>query len=158
MLPNSDSLTGYDEIQLSTALGHVTHLVQMLSVFLQVPNRYPVTVCSSRSRIIDHASQHEEVDTQRELVSSFLFSNKILKLTKFKLFHFLIEGFLCSQKAKTGCISNTPFICSIKISLSCAGSAAKVRLTLQLLFQICLLFCSIFEPHLRGSVSLLLFF
>ena len=100
MLPNSDSLTGYDEIQLSTALGHVTHLVQMLSVFLQVPNRYPVTVCSSRSRIIDHASQHEEVDTQRELVSSFLFSNKIFKLAKFQLFHFFKSRFPLFAKGK----------------------------------------------------------
>ena len=75
VLPSSDSLTGYDEIQVSTALGHVTHLVQMISVFLQVPNRYPMTVCSSRSRILDQASQREEVDAQREFVHLNLIVN-----------------------------------------------------------------------------------
>ncbi|EFX76963.1 hypothetical protein DAPPUDRAFT_321839 [Daphnia pulex] len=65
ILPNSDSFAGFDDIQLSVALGHVTHLVQMLSVFLQVPNRYPVAVFSSRSRIIDNVSQRE-ADAQKE--------------------------------------------------------------------------------------------
>ena len=57
VLPNSDSFSGCDDIQLSVALGHVTHLVQMLSVFLQEPNRYPVF--SSPSRIADHVSQRD---------------------------------------------------------------------------------------------------
>ena len=59
VLPNSDSFAGCDDVQLSVALGHVTHLVQMLSIFLQVPNRYAVSVCSSRSKIVDQASQRD---------------------------------------------------------------------------------------------------
>ncbi|XP_057376336.1 UV radiation resistance-associated gene protein-like [Daphnia carinata] len=65
ILPNSDCFVGCDDTQLSVALGHVTHLVQMLSVFLQVPNRYPVAVFSSRSRIADHVSQRD-ADAQKE--------------------------------------------------------------------------------------------
>jgi len=59
VLPNADAFTGCDDLQLSVALGHVTHLVQMLSIFLQVPNRYPMTVCGSRSHITDQASQRD---------------------------------------------------------------------------------------------------
>lgn len=65
ILPNSDSFAGCDDVQLSVALGHVTHVVQMLSVFLQVPNRYPVAVVSSRSRIVDQISLRE-TGAQRE--------------------------------------------------------------------------------------------
>ena len=72
VLPNSDSFSGCDDIQLSVALGHVTHLVQMLSVFLQVPNRYPVAVFSSRSRIADHVSQRD-ADAQKEYISLLKF-------------------------------------------------------------------------------------
>jgi len=65
ILPNSDSLTGCDDTRLSVALGHVSHLVQMISIFLQVPNRYPLSVWSSRSRIVDQVSQRE-LDSQKE--------------------------------------------------------------------------------------------
>ena len=64
-LPNSEQFGGCDEAQLSVALGHGAHVVHMMSIFLQVPNRYPVFVCSSRSRIMDQASQRE-LDSQRE--------------------------------------------------------------------------------------------
>ncbi|XP_067007488.2 UV radiation resistance-associated gene protein isoform X2 [Anabrus simplex] len=53
-LPNSEDFAGHDEVMISVALGFVTHVIQMISIFLQVPLRYPVIYFGSRSKIIDH--------------------------------------------------------------------------------------------------------
>ncbi|XP_023711583.1 UV radiation resistance-associated gene protein isoform X2 [Cryptotermes secundus] len=53
-LPNSEDFAGSDEVMISVALGFVAHLVQMISIFLQVPLRYPVIHFGSRSKIVDH--------------------------------------------------------------------------------------------------------
>ncbi|XP_049775657.1 UV radiation resistance-associated gene protein [Schistocerca cancellata] len=55
-LPNSEDFTGHEENTISVALGYVAHVVQMISVFLQVPLRYPIIHFGSRSKIVDHIS------------------------------------------------------------------------------------------------------
>ena len=59
VLPDSDCFVGCDDNQLSVALGYVAHLVHMISVLIQVPNRYPITVYSSMSRITDLITRKE---------------------------------------------------------------------------------------------------
>ena len=117
ILPNSDSLTGCDDTRLSVALGHVSHLVQMISIFLQVPNRYPLSVWSSRSRIVDQVSQRE-LDSQKELVI-------LTKLQSSPGNLLIVEypGFPCILKTRIDYISNTLCIYSTRTSLSCAGYA-----------------------------------
>lgn len=56
-LPNSEDFAGNDEVMISVALGFVAHLVQMISIFLQVPLRYPITHFGSRSKIVDHVAE-----------------------------------------------------------------------------------------------------
>ncbi|XP_050438446.1 UV radiation resistance-associated protein [Adelges cooleyi] len=55
-LPNSESFDGYNDIQLSVALGFVSHLTHMIAYFLDIPLRYPIHHEGSRSKIIDHIS------------------------------------------------------------------------------------------------------
>jgi len=55
-LPNSD-FAGCDEEQIAVALGFVTHVVFMLSKYLEIPLRYPVLPMCSRSVIRDNISQ-----------------------------------------------------------------------------------------------------
>ncbi|XP_014259994.1 UV radiation resistance associated protein [Cimex lectularius] len=57
-LPDSEDFDGKDELMISVALGFVTHLVQMMSFFLNVPTRYPMVHFGSRSKIIDHISEN----------------------------------------------------------------------------------------------------
>lgn len=64
-LPDSEDFQGHDEIQISVALGFVTHVIQMISIFLQVPLRYPVIHYGSRSRIVDQIAD-KIPDTERE--------------------------------------------------------------------------------------------
>jgi len=64
-LPNSEELGGSDDIQVSVALGFVSHVVQMLSIFLQVPLRYPLINFGSRSKIVDLISEKLS-DRERE--------------------------------------------------------------------------------------------
>ncbi|KAG8237879.1 hypothetical protein J437_LFUL017170 [Ladona fulva] len=52
-LPNSEDFGPRDEVMVSVALGYVAHAVQMISIFLHVPLRYPVLHLGSRSRIMD---------------------------------------------------------------------------------------------------------
>jgi len=56
-LPNSEDFAGNDEVMISVALGFVAHLVQMISIFLQVPLRYPIIHFGSRSKIVDHVAE-----------------------------------------------------------------------------------------------------
>ena len=56
-LPNSEDFAGHDEVMISIALGFVAHLVQMISIFLQLPLRYPVNHFGSRSKIVDHIAE-----------------------------------------------------------------------------------------------------
>lgn len=53
-LPNSEDFAGHEENTISVALGYVAHVVQMISIFLQVPLRYPIIHFGSRSRMVDH--------------------------------------------------------------------------------------------------------
>lgn len=55
VLPNSD-YSGYDEEQISTALGYVAHLTFMMSKYLEVPFRFPILPMCSRSHIKDEIS------------------------------------------------------------------------------------------------------
>lgn len=64
-LPNSEDFAGHDDLQISIALGFVTHIIQMISVFLQIPLRYPVIHYGSRSRIIDEITD-KIPDSERE--------------------------------------------------------------------------------------------
>lgn len=64
-LPNSEELSHADDISVSVALGFVAHLVQMVSIFLQVPLRYPIIHFGSRSKIIDHITE-KIPDRERE--------------------------------------------------------------------------------------------
>lgn len=64
-LPNSEELSNADDVSVSVALGFVAHLVQMVSIFLQVPLRYPIIHFGSRSKIIDHISD-KIPDRERE--------------------------------------------------------------------------------------------
>lgn len=54
ILPNSENFDGYQELDLSAALGFTLHLVQMISYIINVPLRYPVVHYGSRSKIVDH--------------------------------------------------------------------------------------------------------
>lgn len=63
-LPNSEDFAGHDDLQVSIALGFVTHVVQMISVFLQIPLRYPVVHFGSRSKIVDQITDIS--DSERE--------------------------------------------------------------------------------------------
>jgi hypothetical protein len=56
-LPNSEDFAGNDEVMISVALGFVVHLVQMISIFLQLPLRYPIIHFGSRSKIVDHVAE-----------------------------------------------------------------------------------------------------
>lgn len=56
-LPNSEDFAGHDEVMISTALGFVAHLIQMISIFLQLPLRYPINHFGSRSKIVDHIAE-----------------------------------------------------------------------------------------------------
>lgn len=55
-LPNSENYDGFNDVQLSVALGFVAHLTFMVSYFFDVPLRYPINICGSRSTITDHIS------------------------------------------------------------------------------------------------------
>ncbi|KAG5887925.1 hypothetical protein JTB14_003021 [Gonioctena quinquepunctata] len=55
-LPNSDVLADCSDTGLSVALGYIAHILIMISTFLQVPLRYPVTNYGSRSYITDNIS------------------------------------------------------------------------------------------------------
>ncbi|XP_071511679.1 UV radiation resistance-associated gene protein-like [Diadema antillarum] len=55
-LPNAESNmpSSKDDPTVPTALGHTSHLVLMISKFLQIPLRYPINYNGSRSTIHDH--------------------------------------------------------------------------------------------------------
>ncbi|KAJ3135217.1 hypothetical protein HK100_002944 [Physocladia obscura] len=55
-LPHSE-FTGANEERTSTALGWVAHLVALISLYLDVPLRYPMKPMSSRAMILDKISQ-----------------------------------------------------------------------------------------------------
>ncbi|XP_034406080.1 UV radiation resistance-associated gene protein isoform X2 [Cyclopterus lumpus] len=52
-LPNSEDFQAKDDGSLAVALGYTSHLVLMISCFLQIPLRYPVIHKGSRSSIKD---------------------------------------------------------------------------------------------------------
>ncbi|KAF6258716.1 hypothetical protein COO60DRAFT_1089462 [Scenedesmus sp. NREL 46B-D3] len=49
-----------EEARVAAALGYVAHMVQLLSIYLEVPLRYPLLPRSSRSSILDHAPSHHQ--------------------------------------------------------------------------------------------------
>lgn len=64
-LPNSEDFAGYNEVQISVALGFVAHLVEMIAYFLHIPPRYPILHAGSRSKVIDHIAE-KIPDKERE--------------------------------------------------------------------------------------------
>lgn len=52
-LPNFDSILSHNEVATSTALGHCSHLVYLLSQFLDIPLQYRVEYRGSRSLIYE---------------------------------------------------------------------------------------------------------
>lgn len=66
-LPDSESLSDNDDTALSVGLGYVAHVVQMCSIFLHVPLRYPVHHYGSRSKIYDYITD-KIPDKDREYV------------------------------------------------------------------------------------------
>lgn len=56
-LPSSGDYGGCDEEQIATALGYVCHIVFMISKWLNIPLRFPVTPMCSRSLIRDEIGQ-----------------------------------------------------------------------------------------------------
>ena len=46
----------FNDEHISTALGFVAHCVSLLSRWLDIPLRYPIDLCGSRSSIIDEIS------------------------------------------------------------------------------------------------------
>jgi len=56
ILPNSD-FTGCDEEVVSTALGYVCHMLDLVSRWLEVPMPYPLIPFGSRSLIRDEISE-----------------------------------------------------------------------------------------------------
>lgn len=53
-LPDSEQLDKSNETQVAVALGYVAHATNMIAHFLNVPTRYPILHCGSRSKVIDH--------------------------------------------------------------------------------------------------------
>ncbi|KAK3590632.1 hypothetical protein CHS0354_032128 [Potamilus streckersoni] len=53
-LPNSEDFQGQDETMVAVALGYTSHLLLMMSQFLDFPLRYPIDFQGSRSMIQDH--------------------------------------------------------------------------------------------------------
>ncbi len=62
-------VSGHDENQVAVSLGYTTHIVQMISEFLDVPLRYPMEHLGSRSQIRDHIIDKLS-DKEREYVHS----------------------------------------------------------------------------------------
>lgn len=63
-------MPGYDEIMLGVGLGFTCHLVMLISMFLDVPLRYPIEHRGSRSTIQDNIIDVLS-DKERELVVYF---------------------------------------------------------------------------------------
>ncbi|KAJ4442138.1 hypothetical protein ANN_12004 [Periplaneta americana] len=75
-LPNSEDFPGNDEVMISVALGFAAHLVQMISVFLQLPLRYPIIHFGSRSKIVDYVAE-KIPDKDREFPLFFRGKDKL---------------------------------------------------------------------------------
>lgn len=62
-LPNSEDFNDRDDLMISVALGYVTHVLLMMSHFLDVPLRYPLihygTNSSVRDNLVEHFSDKE---------------------------------------------------------------------------------------------------
>ncbi|XP_012260852.2 uncharacterized protein LOC105688841 [Athalia rosae] len=57
-LPDSEELDSCNDTQVAVALGSVAHTTQMIANFLNVPTRYPIIHCASRSKVIDHITEN----------------------------------------------------------------------------------------------------
>lgn len=66
-LPDSEELDSCNDTQAAVALGSVAHTTQMIASFLNVPTRYPIIHCASRSKVIDHITENIP-DKDRQLV------------------------------------------------------------------------------------------
>ena len=58
-------ISGSDDTATATALGHTCHLILMIARFLQLPLRYPMIHCGSRSVVRDHITE-QLADRDRE--------------------------------------------------------------------------------------------
>ncbi|XP_078048608.1 UV-resistance associated gene [Augochlora pura] len=57
-LPDSEDLELSDDTEVAVALGFVAHTTQMIANFLNIPTRYPIIHSGSRSKIVDHITDH----------------------------------------------------------------------------------------------------
>ncbi|XP_076641381.1 UV-resistance associated gene [Halictus rubicundus] len=57
-LPDSEDLELSDDTEVAVALGFVAHTTQMIANFLNIPTRYPIIHYGSRSKVIDHITDH----------------------------------------------------------------------------------------------------
>lgn len=57
-LPDSEELDSCNDTQVAVALGSVAHTTQMIANFLNIPTRYPIIHCASRSKAIDHITEN----------------------------------------------------------------------------------------------------
>nr|XP_033334277.1 UV radiation resistance-associated protein [Megalopta genalis] len=57
-LPDSEDLELSDDTEVAVALGFVAHATQMIANFLNIPTRYPIIHYGSRSKIVDHITDH----------------------------------------------------------------------------------------------------
>ncbi|XP_046490380.1 UV radiation resistance-associated gene protein isoform X1 [Neodiprion pinetum] len=57
-LPDSEELDSCKDTQVAVALGSVAHTTQMIANFLNIPTRYPIIHCASRSKVIDHITEN----------------------------------------------------------------------------------------------------
>lgn len=57
-LPNSEDFNDRDDLMISVALGYVTHVLLMMSHFLDVPLRYPLIHYGTNSSVRDNLVEH----------------------------------------------------------------------------------------------------
>ncbi len=65
-LPLSRLMTGYEEEEVSTALGYASHVLALLSKYLQVPLRYFPELVGSRTRIRDDVVMPSGTSSQQQ--------------------------------------------------------------------------------------------
>jgi len=90
VVPNADEISiirSADEEKVATGLGYTAHILLMISQFLDMPLRFPIIHCGSRSQIHDHITK-ELLDRDRNFPlhskgkEKFLFNYGVFLLNK----------------------------------------------------------------------------
>merc|ERR1712168_324203 len=90
VVPNADDIStikSADEEKVASGLGYTAHTLLMISQFLDMPLRFPIVHCGSRSRIQDHITK-ELLERDREFPlhskgkEKFLFNYGVFLLNK----------------------------------------------------------------------------